>query len=219
MPLWLQAGLWGLLAGGALLAGAIGGYYLRVPPRLIAAIMAFGSGVLISALSFELMDEALERGGFVSTAVGFLTGAVVYTAANYFLSHRGARHRKRSGDQQPSEEEHGGSGLAIAVGALLDGIPESIVIGLSMLHGGAVSMAAVVAIFLSNLPEGLSSAAGMKKRDAAPLISSASGAASPSCRDLPHWRGTPCSKAYRRMWWLRLVRWRQVRFSPCWSTP
>lgn len=163
MPLWLQAGLWGLLAGGALLAGAIGGYFLRVSPRLIAAIMAFGSGVLISALSFELMDEALERGGFVSTAVGFLTGAAVYTAANYFLSHRGARHRKRSGNQQPSEEEHGGSGLAIAVGALLDGIPESIVIGLSMLHGGAVSMAAVVAIFLSNLPEGLSSAAGMKK--------------------------------------------------------
>lgn len=79
------------------------------------------------------------------------------------LARQGAKHRKRSGGQQPSETENSGSGLAIAVGALLDGIPESIVIGLSLLHGGAVSVAAVVAIFLSNLPEGLSSAAGMKK--------------------------------------------------------
>jgi ZIP family zinc transporter len=125
--------------------------------------MAFGSGVLISALSFELMDEAYERGGFDSTAFGFLGGAAVYTAANWFLSRHGAKHRKRSGDQQPSEDEDSNSGLAIAVGALLDGIPESIVIGLSMLKGGEVSLAAVVAIFLSNIPEGLSSAAGMKK--------------------------------------------------------
>ncbi|HEX6397246.1 MAG TPA: hypothetical protein VFZ95_07475, partial [Steroidobacteraceae bacterium] len=62
IPAWLQAGLWGLLAGAALVLGAIIGYFVRVPPRLIAAIMAFGSGVLISALSFELMDEAYQRG-------------------------------------------------------------------------------------------------------------------------------------------------------------
>jgi ZIP family zinc transporter len=123
--------------------------------------MAFGSGVLISALSFDLMDEAYKRGGFDSTAIGFVCGAAVYTAANWYLSRRGAKHRKRSGEQQ--KEGDGGGGLAIAVGALLDGIPESVVIGVSMIEGGAVSMVAVVAIFLSNLPEGLSSAAGMKK--------------------------------------------------------
>jgi zinc transporter, ZIP family len=159
----LQAGFWGFVAGAALLVGAAVGYLAQVPQRLIAAIMAFGSGVLISALSFELMDEAYERGGFDSTAFGFLCGAAVYTAANWFLSRHGAKHRKRSGAQQPSANEDSGSGLAIAVGALLDGIPESIVIGLSMLKGGEVSLAAVVAIFLSNIPEGLSSAAGMKK--------------------------------------------------------
>ena len=163
IPTWLQAGFWGLVAGGALLIGAAIGYFFRVPQRLTAAIMAFGSGVLISALSFELMDEAYKTGGFDSTALGFLGGAAIFTAANWALSRQGAKHRKRSGEQQPSEDESSGSGAAIAVGALLDGIPESIVIGLSMLQGGVVSLVAVTAIFLSNIPEGLSSAAGMKK--------------------------------------------------------
>ena len=123
MPLWLWAGFWGLVAGSALLIGAVAGYLVRVPQRLIAAVMAFGAGVLISALAFELMDEAYERGGFNATAVGFLGGAAVYTAANWYLAHHGARHRKRSGDRQPSEADDEGSGSAIALGALLDGIP------------------------------------------------------------------------------------------------
>lgn len=163
MPVWLQAGLWGFVAGAALLIGAAVGYFASVPQRIVAGIMAFGGGVLISALSFELMDEAYKRGGFDASAIGFLGGAIIYTLANWMLARRGAKHRKRSGEQQASEHEESGSGLAIALGALLDGIPESIVIGVSMLEGGAVSMVTVVAVFLSNIPEGLSSAAGMKK--------------------------------------------------------
>src|SRR5215212_3728275 len=93
---WEQAGLWGLLAGSALLLGAAIGFLVRVPPRIAAAIMAFGSGVLISALSFELMEEAFRQGGIGSTGAGFLSGAVVYTVANYGLARYGARHRKRS---------------------------------------------------------------------------------------------------------------------------
>lgn len=162
MPTSIVAGLWGLLAGSALLIGAGLGYFAKVPKRVIASIMAFGAGVLISALAFELMEKAFDRGGLDSTSLGFLAGALAYTVANWLLARHGARHRKRSGHQQPSEAEASGSGLAIAVGALLDGIPESMVIGLTLLVGGTVSRVAVIAIFLSNVPEGLSSSAGMR---------------------------------------------------------
>jgi zinc transporter, ZIP family len=163
MPVWLQAGLWGLLAGGALVVGAAVAWFLRVPRTVVASVMAFGAGVLISALAFDLVDEAASTGGLTATVAGFLGGAVVYVAANVVLARHGARHRKRSGDQQPSEADQQGSGAAIAIGALLDGIPESVVLGLSLLGGNGVGVAVLAAIFISNLPEGLSSAAGMKR--------------------------------------------------------
>lgn len=166
MPIVLHAGLWGLLGGSALVLGALVGWYVALPRRAVAVVMALGAGILISAVAFELMDEAYESGGFTASAFGFVVGAAVYTAANLVLSHRGARHRKRSG-YDPSARQDGstkeGSGLAIALGALLDGVPESVVIGASLVGGGAVSVATVAAVFLSNVPEGLSSAAGMKR--------------------------------------------------------
>ena len=163
MPVWLQAGFWGLVAGGALVVGAAIAWFVAVPRSVVASIMAFGAGVLISALAFDLVDEAETSGGLTPTVIGFLAGAVVYVAANVMLARHGARHRKRSGEEQPSESEQHGSGAAIAIGALLDGIPESVVLGLSLLGGNGVGIAVLAAIFISNLPEGLSSAAGMKR--------------------------------------------------------
>lgn len=158
----LVAGGWGLLAGGALVIGALVAWFIEVPAKVVAAVMAFGSGVLVSALAFELFEEAANTGGLWPAVAGFAAGSLTYMLANLVLARFGARHRKRSQDQQPSEDEESGSGLAIAIGALLDGVPESVVLGVSLLGGGGVSTAVVAAVFISNLPEGLSSAAGMK---------------------------------------------------------
>lgn len=169
IPLAVQAGLWGLLSGSALLIGAAAGWYAPFSRRTIALIMGFGAGVLISALSFELMDEAWRRAsnagsGFAPVAAGFLGGAALFTACNVALGLWGGRHRKRSTVEHRARDtgRNANNGGALALGALLDGIPESIVIGVSLLEGHGVATVAVVAIFLSNLPEGLSSAAGMK---------------------------------------------------------
>ncbi|KSU76997.1 ZIP family zinc transporter [Pseudarthrobacter enclensis] len=168
MPVWLQALMWGTIAGAALVLGAALSWRWSLPSKLVSSIMSFGAGVLISALAFELVDEAVEGGGLWPTVAGFLAGAVVYVGANMLLARAGAKHRKRSGDQQPSEKDDPGSGTAIAVGALLDGVPESVVLGVGMLAGGAVSPAMMAAVFISNVPEGLSGTAGMKKAGRSP---------------------------------------------------
>ena len=170
MPEVVAAGLWGLLGGSALLIGAAIPYLVTLPQRLIAAVMAIGSGVLISAVAFDLMDKAFRTGGLDSTAAGFLAGALAYTIGNVMLSRHGARHRKRSGanpqERQPPASAN--AGAAIALGALLDGIPESVVIGASLIGGGTVSLVMVCAVFLSNVPEGLASAAGMRQSGRSP---------------------------------------------------
>lgn len=157
MGQWIVAGFWGWLAGSALLIGAAIGYFVNLSQKSISAVMAFGSGVLISAICFELMNKAVQNGHFLYPSIGFLSGAVIYSLAAKLVSTQGGKHRKRSSKQDD------GSGSAIAIGALLDGIPESIVIGLTVLAGGSVSLVAVFAIFISNLPEGISSSSGMKK--------------------------------------------------------
>jgi ZIP family zinc transporter len=167
VPIWLEAGLWGLVAGGALVLGALVAWLVDLPRPVVATFMAFGAGVFISALAFELVSGAVAQGGLVATATGFLGGSVAYVAANIVLARRGARHRKRSAEQ-PSEADSGGSGAAIAVGALLDGIPESVVLGMSLFGGGGIGVTVLAAVFLSNIPEGLSSAAGMKRAGRGP---------------------------------------------------
>lgn len=160
----LQACLWGLLAASGLLIGAAVAFFIELPHRLIAAIMGFGGGVLIAVLSVDLMEKSYQAGGLQPTIWGFFGGAIVFCVANWLLSKRGAKHRKRCGGcvKQDSEEDTKGSGLAIAAGALLDGIPESMVIGLSLLGGEKIGLGVVAGFFLANVPQGLSSVSGMK---------------------------------------------------------
>lgn len=152
--------LWGLVAGSSLLVGTALGWFTRPPARLTAAVMAFGSGVLVSAIAFDLMDEALRSGGLLASATGFIAGATAFTIGAVLLAARGARHRKRSGESHAASAS---AALVIALGSVFDGIPESMVIGLSLLQGEGVSIPIVAAIFLSNVPEGMSSTVGMKR--------------------------------------------------------
>src|SRR5919112_933644 len=154
----LDAAFWGFVGGVALLVGAVVGLTTRPTQRIIGLVMGFGAGVLISALAFELTDEAFRRGGADAVAVGLALGSVTFFAGDWWLDHRGGRDRKRSGGQQAD-----GAPMAIVLGALLDGIPESVAIGASLLGGAGVSAAVVAAVFLSNIPESLSAATGLQK--------------------------------------------------------
>src|ERR687890_799672 len=143
----LAAGFWGFVGGAALLVGALIGIYAGASRRTIATVMALGAGVLISSVAFELMDEAYQEGGFDASALGLLLGAVAFFFADREVNRRGGARRKNPGDKQ------GDSATAIAIGALMDGIPESAAIGISLLEGGKISAALVAAVFLSNAPE------------------------------------------------------------------
>jgi ZIP family zinc transporter len=153
----LEAAFWGFVGGFALLIGAVLGLTLPTSQRLIGLVMAFGSGVLISALAFELTDEAYDRGGVDAVAFGLALGSLAFFVGDWIVDHRGGEHRKRSGGEQS-----GGSATAIVLGALMDGIPESVAIGVSLLGGGAVGASVVAAVFLSNVPESMSAARGLQ---------------------------------------------------------
>src|SRR6478672_6972209 len=152
-----EAAFWGFVGGAALLIGAVAGIYLPASKRLIGLIMAFGSGVLISALTFELMREAYDTAGATAALLGLLAGSLVFFCGDWLIDRRGGNRRK-----SPNGPQAGAGATALVLGALLDGIPESAAIGVSLIGGGGVGVAVVAAVFLSNIPEGLSASSGMK---------------------------------------------------------
>ena len=152
----IEAFLWGGLAASALLVGALIAYVASPSPKVIAIVMALGAGLLIGSVAFELIDEALESAEVARVGLFTLIGAATFTAGNRVLDRMGAGDRKDAEGAQAS-----GSPLAIVFGSVLDGIPESFVLGLTVLQG-RVSVALLVGIMLSNLPEGLSSSSGLR---------------------------------------------------------
>jgi zinc transporter, ZIP family len=152
----LEALVWGGLGAAALLVGALIAYQVNPSRQLIAVVMGLGTGLLIGSVSFELVDEALAHQDVAIVALLVLVGAAAFTAGDWRLSRRGGGDRKDSGGAQAE-----GRPLAIVLGSVLDGVPESFVLGLTVLQGG-VSVALLVGVALSNLPEGMSSSAGLK---------------------------------------------------------
>lgn len=152
----LAAFLWGIGAAASLVIGALLVLRWNIPRRVIGLVMAFGVGVLISAVSFELVDEAirLDENKLV-IALGFVFGSLTFFTGNILLEKIGNGRGRRS--------KTSGSPLAIFMGTALDGIPESIVLGLGLVGGKTVSFAMLVAIFMSNLPEAVASTSDLKK--------------------------------------------------------
>lgn len=144
------AGLWGGLAAISLLIGAALAMRLDLSNRLTGAVMGFGSGALISSIGYELVPESLVRGAGRSMALAFAVGALTFFGADWAIDAGGGEKRKSLAGGQT-----GGSGTAIFLGTLLDGIPESLILGIGLATGGAISIAFLTAVFVSNIPEGI----------------------------------------------------------------
>jgi zinc transporter, ZIP family len=152
-----EAFFWGFVASSSLILGGWITFAIRPGRHVVGLIMAFGAGVLISAVAYELVGEALataDRGRVV--AGGLFAGCAVFFAGDWLIDRLGGEHRKDPGGRQA-----GGVALAIVLGIVLDGIPESMVIGLDVLGGEGVSAAILAAVFLSNLPEAIAATTGL----------------------------------------------------------
>jgi len=148
---------WGFFSGCALLLGALLACALPISRRSVGAITAFGAGVLVSAVSFELVEKAsATTDGDWVIALGMLLGAFTFFGGDTLIDRAGGKNRGRA---HPQGEDS--SGAAILLGTVLDGIPESVVIGVGLVSDG-VSVAMVAAVFLSNLPEAIASTTGLR---------------------------------------------------------
>ena len=143
-----EAAFWGLVGASSLVLGALVAFWFRIPDRILGLVMAFGAGVLISAVAYELVEAALAVSATgVSVALGFAGGALVFFVGDTLID----RHLA------------GTAGWGILLGTVLDGVPESVVIGISLLSGDGVSVAVLVAVFLSNIPEAISATADLRE--------------------------------------------------------
>jgi zinc transporter, ZIP family len=149
---------WGALSASSLIIGALLGLARDWPGKLIGSVLAFGAGALISAISFDLAEEGGRLGGGDSLAIGLALGALTYFGAHRLVERVGGPRRKAP-SAAPDDAD---AGIALALGAFLDGIPEQAVLGIGIAAGPGVSVGLLAAIFVSNLPEAIGSASAMK---------------------------------------------------------
>jgi ZIP family zinc transporter len=154
----LNAFLWGLLATSSLVIGGLIASRFSLGKKTLGIIMAFGAGTLISAVSYELIYEAVKLAkGTGFPAFGLFSGALVFFFSDKLIEKMGAKDHMEIGASHQSSLV-----VPMLLGIILDGIPESIVIGLGIFEGGKVSLAMLVAVFISNLPEAIAGTTGMK---------------------------------------------------------
>jgi ZIP family zinc transporter len=151
---------WGALAASAVFIGAMLAWHYDVPARLSASVMAFGSGVLLSLIAFDTLDDAYLDGGLWPSVAGMAIGAGAFTIGLLHLDRHGARDRKRA--HTPIVSPRNAAGV-VALATVLDVIPESLIIGLNFANGETVALATVIAVFLSNIPESMSATTRMKR--------------------------------------------------------
>jgi ZIP family zinc transporter len=144
---------WGALAASSLVIGALLGLLRAWPDRLVGLVLAFGAGALISAVSFDLAEEGAQVGEPGWLGLGLAGGAITYFALDRLVAR--PRHARRRGASA-------NAGSALALGAFLDGIPEQTVLGIGIAAGQGVSVALLIAIFVSNLPEAIGSSTEMR---------------------------------------------------------
>lgn len=154
-----EAALWGLVTAASLWVGAAVAAGARPGRRLVGLAIGFGSGALIAAVAYELVLDAFET-SLGLAAVGFTAGAFAFYLGDWLIDRRGGEHRKRMN----GEGELSGAATAIVLGTVLDGIPESFVLGAALKTDGLVPVAVVVGVFVSNVPESLSASVGLLQR-------------------------------------------------------
>jgi zinc transporter, ZIP family len=161
-----EAFFWGLVGGSSLLIGAALALVMRKDRPVVTGLaLAFGAGTLISAITFELTRDAYRLGGADAVTLGLAAGALAYFLGDHLIERRGGMGRRG-----PMRATTAIPATALLFGAILDGIPESAVIGIGLLEDPTVSVPVLAAVFLSNLPEGFGSATGMKNEHRAGYV-------------------------------------------------
>ena len=152
-----EAAFWGLVGASALIIGAEVAFAFKLSRMVIGLIMAFGVGALISSVAYELVLPATEDAEVWQVALGLAAGSLVFFIGDRLIAKLGGSNRKN-----PDGSEDG-SGLGLVLGTFLDGVPESAVLGMSLVGGGGVSVALLAGIWISNFPEALGSSVNLER--------------------------------------------------------